>query len=169
MSERRHRTLVNQFQRKLMFRIACYAAVYQFTLWNFMVFWRMLTTGEGGFFEQYGQYSREFAPMLLCMTALVPALIWDAAKFTHRVAGPLVQISGAVRRVAEGRPLSYVRFREQDELKELQDEFNDMLDSLSATGAVSLTNQTANQGTERSTIDVDDRAFAVEEEVVYVE
>jgi len=147
MPERRRRKLVDKFQHKLISRMIFYCAVYQFTLWNFLFCWKLLESGQGNFFQQYGQFSREFAPMLLCFLILVPALAWDAVKFYHRIAGPLVQIKRATRDIAEGRPLGYVRLREDDELMELQDVFNDMLDSLSRSGAVTLISQVKAGGT----------------------
>lgn len=168
MSERRRRTLVNKFQNKLIVRMLCYAAIYQFTLWNFLFLWRLLMSGAGDFAHQYGQFSRDFAPMLLCVLALIPSLIWDALKFSHRIAGPIVQISRAVRDVADRRPLGYVRLRENDELKELQDDFNDMLDSLSASGAVTLISDVQARGTDEPNACGDDSPDMVEEEVSYV-
>jgi methyl-accepting chemotaxis protein len=138
MPERRSKTLVNPFQRTLIARMAFYAVIYHFTLWNFLVFWRLLATAGRGRPQQSGSLSQEFTPLLLCMVALVPIFIWDALKYSHRVAGPLVQINRAIRDVADGRPVRHVRLREKDELKELQDDFNDMLDYLSASGAVAL-------------------------------
>ena len=40
MPERRSKTLVYQFQGTLIARMAFYAVIYHFTLWNFLVFRR---------------------------------------------------------------------------------------------------------------------------------
>ena len=138
MPERRRRKLVDRFQYKLITRMVLYWAVYQFTLWNFLFCWRLMEAGKGNFFQQYGQFSREFSPMLICFLVLVPAFVWDAVKFYHRIAGPLVQFKRATKDVTAGRPMRYVRLRENDELMELEDDFNEMLDALAQCGAVTL-------------------------------
>ncbi len=169
MPERRRRRLVDRFQHKLIVRMVFYWAVYQFTLWNFLFCWKLLESGRGNFFQQYGQFSREFAPMLLCLLILAPAFVWDAVKFYHRIAGPIVQIKKAIRDVAEGRPLGYVRLRENDELMELQDDFNDMLDSLSRSGAVTLISQLQTGGTNEPNGGGDvNSPDTIDEEVSYV-
>lgn len=167
MPERRRRRLVDKFQHKLIVRLVFYVAVYQFTLWNVLFFWRLLQSGGGNFFQQYGQFSREFAPMLLCMLILIPPLVWDAVKFYHRIAGPIFRIKKAVGDIAQGRPLGYVRLRENDELKELQNDFNDMLDSLSRSGAVTLISQVQAGGTNGPT-EGDNFPDTIDEEVSYV-
>ncbi|MHB8974155.1 MAG: HAMP domain-containing protein [Pirellulaceae bacterium] len=168
MPERRRRRLVDRFQHKLIVRMVFYGAVYQFTLWNFLFFWRLLQTGGGNLFQQYGQFSKEFAPMLLCMLILIPPIVWDAVKFYHRIAGPIVRIKKALRDIAEGRSVGYVQLRDNDELMELQDEFNEMLDSLSRSGAVTLISQVQADGTNKPSAGGDSFSDTIDEEVSYV-
>ncbi len=155
MPERRRRRLVDSFQYKVAVRLAVYWAVYQLTLWNFLFCWRLLEEGQGNLFQQYGEFSREFAPMLICFLILVPAFAWDAVKFYHRIAGPILRIRSAARDIADGRAVRYVRLREDDELTGLQDDFNDMLSTLARSGAVTVIGQsqdldTAETGAERA-------------------
>ena len=169
MPERRRHKLVDRFQYKLITRMVVYWAVYQVTLWNILFCWKLLESGRGNFFQQYGQFSREFAPMLLCFLILVPAFIWDAVKFYHRIAGPIVRIKKATRDIAEGRPLRHVRLREGDELMELQDDFNDMLDTLSRCGAVTVISQAQASDTNESNADRDvHSADTIDERISHV-
>ncbi|MHB0955899.1 MAG: HAMP domain-containing protein [Pirellulaceae bacterium] len=168
MPDRRRRRLVDKFQYKLIVRMVFYGVVYQFTLWNMLFVWKLLAFGGGDFFRQYAQFSREFAPMLLCMVVLLPPLVWDAVKFYHRIAGPLVQIKKTIRDIAEGRPVGYVRLRENDELKELQEDFNDMLDSLSRSSVVTLIGRAPVGGTNPRNADDDNFPDTIDEEVSYV-
>jgi methyl-accepting chemotaxis protein len=169
MPERRRRKLVNKFQHKLIARMIFYGAVYQLTLWNFLFCWRLLASGGGNFFQEYAQFSREFAPMLLCFLLVMPPLIWDAVRFSHRIAGPIVQINSAIRNVTEGSPLDYVRLRENDELTELQDDFNSMLDTLSRAGTVNLVTPVKSEGTSKTDFAGNaNLAGTADEEVSYV-
>ncbi len=138
MSERRRRKLVDSFQHKLIKRMVIYWVVYQFTLWNLLFCWRLWESGRGDLLQQYGQFCQEFYPMYICFLILAPAFIWDAVKFYHRIAGPILRFKKAARDVAAGRPLRRVRLRKTDELMELQDDFNEMLDTLVKRGAVTL-------------------------------
>lgn len=138
MSDRRRRRIVDRFQHKLILRLISYWLLYQFTLWNVLFCWQLLRQGRGDLIAQYTQYCYDFWPALLCFAILAPAFAWDAAKFYHRVAGPIVHIRRTVRSVAARMPVNRVKLRENDELKELQDEFNEMLETLAGLGAVTL-------------------------------
>lgn len=146
MSGRRRQKLVDQFQYRLIKRMVVYWAVYQLTLWNVLFCWRLLVSGRGDVFQQYGQFCREFYPMLLCFLVLMPAFTWDAVKFYHRIAGPIVRIKRTARDVAEGRPVRRVVLRKGDQLMELQDDINDMLDYLAQRGAVTFVDPTQDAG-----------------------
>ena len=144
--------------------MAFYAVIYHFTLWNFLVFWRLLATTGPDSHSRTALCPRSSHPLLLCMVALVPIFIWDALKYSHRVAGPLVQINRAIRDVADGRPVRHVRLRTKDELKELQDDFNDMLDYLSASGETALASDERASEVDKLNACRDDLAGAIEEE-----
>lgn len=138
MSDRRHEKLVDNFQYKLIVRMVLYWTIYQVTLFNFLFCWRLIGSGGGNIVVQYGQFLREFYPMLICFVILVPAFAWDAVKFYHRVAGPIFRFRSAAQDIAAQRPVRRVKLRESDELTEMQDDFNDMLDTLARLGGVEL-------------------------------
>ena len=113
----------------------------------------MLESGKGSFVQEYGQFTREFFPMLICFLVLVPAFVWDAVKFYHRIAGPLVRFKRATEDIAAGRPMQYVRLRENDELMELRRTFNEMLDVLARHGAVTLIDPMNNTEASKPAVD----------------
>lgn len=137
-SERR-RIPVDSFQRKLLLRMLIYWFVYQFSLWNFVVCWRLLQEGQGSFIQEYGSFVREFYPMLICFLILVPFFAWDAVKFYHRVAGPILRFRKICRDIADDGPVRLVTLRTNDELADFRDEFNAMLEALAARGSIKLT------------------------------
>ncbi|MHB1035384.1 MAG: hypothetical protein ACYC35_11595 [Pirellulales bacterium] len=138
MAERRKRTLIEQFQYKLIARMAAYWAIYQLTLLNFLFCWRLLEEGPGNLAEQFGRFVRESYPMLICFAVLVPAFVWDAVKFYHRVAGPLYRLRKTVQEVTDEKAVRVIRLRKGDELTELADDMNAMLAMLARRGAVTL-------------------------------
>jgi hypothetical protein len=136
--ERRKLKIVDRFQRKLAKRMIAYWLIYQLTLFNFLFCWRLLSEGSGNLVEQYGRFLAEYWPIFICFLIVVPAMAWDAMRFCHRVAGPIVRFRQVARDVAAGKPVRRVRLRDGDELLELQDDFNAMLDRLAGENAITL-------------------------------
>lgn len=136
--ERRRIKIVDRFQRKLAVRMIAYWLIYQLTLFNFLFCWRLLSEGSGNLLEQYGRFLADYWPIFICFLIVVPALAWDAMKFCHRVAGPIVRFRQVSRDIALGKPVRRVQLRDGDELLELQNDFNAMLDRLAAEHAIAL-------------------------------
>jgi hypothetical protein len=78
-------------------------------------------------------------PILAFGLAIV--FIYDAAKLTHRVVGPLYRFRKTVQAITAGGEVPLVNLRNGDYLLELRDDFNDMLRALEQRGAVTLTGQ----------------------------
>jgi hypothetical protein len=125
--ERRFRFLINEFQGNLLWRIVMYWVIYQFTVWNFMFFWQVLTEGKGDVVEQYGRFAAGQYPMLLCVVVLIPFFAWDAIKFSLRVAGPLYRIRMTIQALEAGKPLRPVKLRDGDYLQEVIDDLNSLI------------------------------------------
>lgn len=138
MVEQRKHKIVNQFQWKLARRMIAYWLIYQITLFNFLFCWRLIAEGTGDLLEQYGHFVADYWPIFVCFVIVVPALAWDAMKFCHRVAGPIIRFRQVARDLAERKPVRRVRLRHNDELKELQNDFNAMLETLAADHAIDL-------------------------------
>jgi hypothetical protein len=136
--ERRRTKIVDRFQRKLAVRMIAYWLIYQLTLFNFLFCWRLLSEGSGNLLEQYGRFVADYWPIFICFLIVVPALAWDAMRFCHRVAGPIIRFRQVARDVALGKPVRRVKLRDGDELLEMQDDFNAMLDRLAAEHAIAL-------------------------------
>ncbi len=138
MRNRRHRTLVESFQHKLIVRMISYWFIYQLALWNFLFCWRLLSDGKGDFFAQFNLFLRESSPMLICFAVLVPAFAWDAVRSYHRIARPIGLFRQIARDIAEDRPVRPVRLQDGDELQGMKDDFNAMLDALASRGALTM-------------------------------
>jgi hypothetical protein len=125
--ERRFRFLVNEFQGKLLWRFVMYWVIYQFTVWNILFFWDLLTEGKGNVLEQYGRFVATQYPMLLCVALLIPFFAWDAIRFTLRVAGPIYRIRATIKALEEGRTLKPVKLRQGDYLQDVIDQLNSLI------------------------------------------
>lgn len=136
--ERRKQKFVDPFQRKLAMRMIVYWLFFQFTLLNLLFCWRLLSEGSGNLAEQYGRFLGDYWPVIVCFLLIVPALAWDAVRFSHRFAGPIVRFRQIARDLAAGKPVRRVKLRNGDELLELQTDFNAMLDRLAEDHAITL-------------------------------
>jgi hypothetical protein len=125
--ERRLRFFVNEFQGKLLWRFVTYWLIYQFTMWNIMFFWQVLSEGKGNVLEQYARFVASQYPMLLCLIVLIPFFAWDAIKFSLRVAGPLYRIRATIQAIESGRSLRPVTMRDGDYLQEVIDDLNSLI------------------------------------------
>jgi len=154
MSGRRHQKLVDNFQYRLIVRMVLYWTIYQATLFNFLFCWKMIEGGEGSIIAQYGQFLQEFYPMLICFAILVPTFAWDAVKFYHRIAGPIVRFRSVARDIAAELPVRRISLRDGDELTDMQDDFNSMLDTLVRNGGAQLIESSRDANADDGTVEM---------------
>ena len=65
-------------------------------------------------------------------TLLLPVVLYDLVRFSHRFVGPMVRLRESMRRAAAGESVSPVRFRDDDYWQEFADAFNAMQARLEA-------------------------------------
>lgn len=71
-----------------------------------------------------------FWPTLLASAFVLPLVIWDAIRISHRFAGPMIRLRHALRDLADGKEVTKVTFREGDYWTDLADHFNRLNDRL---------------------------------------
>jgi hypothetical protein len=132
--DERTKVWINTFQTRLVMRIAVYCLIYMITLVNMLFAWRLLVEGPGDPVEQYFRFLQDYSPALVLVALLLPAVAWDALKFSHRMVGPLVRFRRALQDMAAGQPIQPIKLRNGDYLVEMRDEFNSMLEALQRLG-----------------------------------
>lgn len=135
----RKRLFVNrEIQGRLLARTALYWVLYHAVLWMAMFFYRyaehrgaMMAGAEPrSFADLYGQFVHEHHSMWFCAFAILPIVLWDLLKFSHRVVGPLVRFQRTLESLTAGETIQEVRLRRGDLLFDLQTTFNQYLASL---------------------------------------
>ena len=135
----RKRLFVNrEIQGRLLARTALYWMLYHGVLWMAMFLYRYAEhrgAVQAGaplrpFADLYGQFVNEHYSMWVCAVAILPIVLWDLLKFSHRVVGPLVPFQRAIESLTAGEKVAEVRFRHGDLLSNLQTTFNQYLTSL---------------------------------------
>jgi hypothetical protein len=65
-----------------------------------------------------------FGPALIASVALLPLVLFDALRFSHRFAGPLTRLTKDAARLADGEDVPPVVFRKGDFWREYAMQFN---------------------------------------------
>jgi len=71
-----------------------------------------------------GQVWSRYAPFIIALVAIIPAVILDSIRLSHRFVGPIYHLRTAIRKVAAGGPAEPIRFRKDDFWKDLADDYN---------------------------------------------
>ena len=90
-----------------------------------------------GLIQKLGAVANEYAFFFLLLLGMVPAFIYDTIKLSNRFVGPILRLKNSVRSVADGKPVSPLKFRGGDFWHELADDFNRLNEKL---GGAVLTN-----------------------------
>ena len=75
---------------------------------------------------------QQAAPVVICMCAMMPFMIWDLVKLTNRIAGPLFRFESILKDFATSGLLRKAALREGDLLTDYQKQFNEFVESLHA-------------------------------------
>ncbi|MEZ5941449.1 MAG: hypothetical protein R3C18_08670 [Planctomycetaceae bacterium] len=133
--ERKHFFINSLVQGRLMARFVAYWVVYHLVLWHTLFLYRYfqyrfeLMMGEPPqtFMELYGAFCSQYYPIALSAIAVLPLLLWDMLKLSHRVVGPLVPMQRALEKMTRGERVEEVIFRDGDMLTEFGTTFNKFL------------------------------------------
>jgi hypothetical protein len=123
-----------------------YWAVYHLILWHILFMYRYVQYRAeliaGGppstFWDLYAKFSHDHVAMILCALPILPVLVWDVIRVTHRVAGPLVRFRECLKALTRGEHVPFVRIRKGDYLVDMERAFNDYLATLPEQSPVEL-------------------------------
>jgi sensor histidine kinase YesM len=127
--------MANEFRRQQFFldknvqtaitwRIAGYWCFFLITTVNLVFFWRVFTGPTATLPEIIEELVERFYPALFASVALLPLVLFDAIRMSHRFVGPVYRLRAAMREIAAGRRTRQVKFRTNDYWQEMADEFN---------------------------------------------
>src|SRR5262249_48664411 len=112
------------FQSRLLLRLVCYFVLFSFAVIHVgFVVQAMIEVGangvRGGIDEFYVDYLGQQMPLLYSFLLIMPILLYDLLKFSHRLAGPLFRCRRVMQDMAEGKAVSEFRPRQFDLMPEL--------------------------------------------------
>jgi hypothetical protein len=117
-------------QGTLIYRVVIYWGLFVFGMFSLLAGFPLMlsllvpspgapTTGQ-----ILAQTFRVFWPALFASGLMLPLLILDVIRVSHRFVGPLYRLRGALRDLAEGKAVAKVKFRSDDFWFDLAEEFN---------------------------------------------
>lgn len=92
--------------------------------------WLYITPGISGFVGPNSFVVTVLPMVLIAMGAslcVLPLLLWDMVRASHRFAGPLFRFRRHLREAADGGPLVPLHFRDGDDWPDLAEAFNDLI------------------------------------------
>lgn len=66
----------------------------------------------------------DFWPSMIASLLVLPVIIWDLLRLSHRFVGPMIRLRNAMRDLADGKSVRPITFREGDFWCEFASEFN---------------------------------------------
>ena len=135
---KRKKLFVNRgIQGAMSLRFGFYWVIYHLCLWNgaFMYFFirsrlAQLTGTDKPMLplnELYGFFLTEYLPITVAATLLLPIVIYELIRQTHRIAGPLVRFSNAMKDMMAGKVIQPVKLRDGDMLTDFEKLFNEFI------------------------------------------
>ena len=74
--------------------------------------------------EHLGLAWQRFGPAYVCLFMLLPIILWDALRLSHRIAGPILRVRRQLVQINSGEPFSELHFRDSDFWQEMADQVN---------------------------------------------
>jgi hypothetical protein len=74
----------------------------------------------------------DFWPSLVASFLVLPVIVWDLLRLSHRFVGPMIRLRNAMRDLSAGKTVRPISFREGDFWCEFADEFNKLATRLEA-------------------------------------
>lgn len=131
VAQLRRRLFVDpQVQGHLAWRVCLYWLSCLLTV-VFMVFcYRIVTGPVRPFFWHFNELATYLGPAVVASLVLLPLVVMDVIRLSHRFVGPLVRLRRSLRALARGESIEPLRFRNGDFWQEFADELNAVAERL---------------------------------------
>jgi hypothetical protein len=115
-------------QGTLLIRTAFYWALCILVTGLVMLAWTIYKGPNGAFIShfRFGVLWQHYGFALIASLFTLPLILIDTLHISHRFIGPNSRIRKSMRALADGETVDLIRFRKNDFLHEMADEFNDV-------------------------------------------
>jgi hypothetical protein len=77
-----------------------------------------------------GQVWTRYAPFIIALVVVIPPVIYDSLRLSHRFVGPVYRLRAAMHELAHGGRAEPIHFRKSDFWKDLADDYNLILEQI---------------------------------------
>ncbi len=118
-----------QLQGTLVLRIVAYWCFYVLAITQIMLGWKIASGPDGSFlsFFRFDELWKEHGVVLVASLVMLPVMVWDVLRISHRTAGSIFRLRRAMHSLAAGEQVQPLKFRDSDNRDELAEEFNAVL------------------------------------------
>jgi hypothetical protein len=137
MAERRaNRFMIErQVQSALLWRVAAYWVYCLIALGVMLIFWNAMTGPPRRGVELLADVLARYTPAMLASVVLLPLVMIDVLKLSHRFVGPVGKLRQGLAQLAAGRRPERMSFRKGDFWPEMAEEFNRAAARIDEAGA----------------------------------
>ena len=126
MHDQRIRKFVDgKLQGALLLRVLLYSFCCLTVVTVMILTWRIAFSGPARvFYKHFDDLWFQYGPVMIALLLLLPLIMIDVVRFSHRFVGPMLRMRRAMKDLAEGRTVEPIRFRKNDFWHEAADHFN---------------------------------------------
>ena len=99
----------------------------------------------------WSDFLSRYTPVFLVLLSIVPAIVYESVKLSHRLVGPIVRLKGAMQQVARGEHVRPIKLRKKDFGQEFIDAFNGILTQIQSD---QVADESGSQSAVRDTSDM---------------
>ncbi len=115
-------------QGALLLRVLLYASCCLTVVTVMILTWRIAVSGPARvFYTHFDDLWFQYGPVVIALLLLLPLIMIDVVRFSHRFVGPMLRMRAEMRALAEGKPVEPIRFRKNDYWHEAAEHFNLLL------------------------------------------
>jgi len=131
-------------QLRLLLRLVLYFLVYSVTLFHVAFLYEVMANLPDalarGMWALYGEFFSRQQPFLIACVAVLPILLYDMVKFSHRIAGPLYRCRKTMEAMTRGKAVAEFQPRQHDLLRDLIAAFNALIRKWNASHGAGVMN-----------------------------
>jgi hypothetical protein len=122
-------------QGALMARTTIYWMFCLFSISLMLICWSAYTGPSRRFVDLAADVFHRYGPGLIASLILLPIALMDVVRLSNRFVGPVMRLRGALKDLAQGRPVKPLNFRDDDFWRELAGDLNEVAARLSRRDA----------------------------------
>lgn len=111
-------------QSALMLRVTGYWMFCLLSISLMLLCWEAASGPPRRFSTLAADLYQRYAPALAATLLVLPLVMIDVTRLSHRFVGPIIRLRGALRRLAAGEEVQPIKFRDKDFWQDLADDFN---------------------------------------------